>query len=113
MNREIIFYEKYFLDFYKSQDDKLKLKIKHVLELVKQVERVPEKLLKHIAGSEGLYEIRVDFHSNIYRIFCCFDLGNVIVLLNAFHKKTDKTPYSEIVKANRLKNEYFKNKKNG
>jgi len=80
----------------------------HVLDLIKQVERVPEKFLKSFAGSKGLYEVRIENQSNIYRIFCFFDKGNLVILLNGFQKKTQKTPKSEIEKAMKLKNEYFK-----
>jgi phage-related protein len=110
MSRQILFYENHFLDFYKIQDDKVKAKIKNILELVKQVDRVPEKFLKHLSGSGGVYEIRIEYQSNIYRIFCCFDKGNLVVLFNAFQKKTQKTPNSELEKAIRLKNEYFSTK---
>ena len=72
MTREIIFYENHFIAFYQKQDEKLKEKIKYVLELIKQVEKVPEKFLKHLIGTDGLYEIRIEYQSNIYRIFCCF-----------------------------------------
>ena len=110
MNRQIIFYKNHFLDFYKMQDDKVKAKIKNILELVRQVDRVPEKFLKHLSGSDGIYEIRVEYQSNIYRIFCCLDKGNLVVLFNAFQKKTQKTPNSELEKAIRLKKEYFSTK---
>jgi len=80
------------------------------LELIKQIERVPEKFLAPM-GYEGLYEIRVEFQSNIYRIFCCFDQGRLVVLFNGFQKKTQKTPKNEIEKAMRLKQEYFNLKK--
>jgi phage-related protein len=110
MSRQIIFYEHHFLDFYKIQDEKVKAKIKNILELVKQVDRVPAKFLKHLSGSDGIYEIRVEYQSNIYRIFCCFDAGNLVVLFNAFQKKTQKTPNNELEKAIRLKREYFSTK---
>ncbi len=110
MNRQIIFYENHFLDFFKIQDEKVKSKIKHVLELIKQVEKVPKKFLKHLSGSDGLYEIRVEYQSNIYRIFCCFDKGNLVILFNAFQKKTQKTPKAELEKATKLKKRYFENK---
>ena len=55
----------------------------------------------------GLYEIRVEYSTNIYRIFCCFDEENIVVLFNAFQKKTQRTPLKEIEKALRLKREYF------
>ena len=66
--------------------------------------------MKHIEGTNGLYEVRVELGSNIYRIFCCFDDGRLVVLFNGFQKKTQKTPKSEIDKAEKLKNEYFNEK---
>jgi phage-related protein len=110
MSRHIIFYENHFFDFYSKQDQKVKKKIQYVFELVKQVDRVPEKFLKHLTGTDGLYEIRVEFESNIYRIFCCFDEGRLVVLFNGFQKKDQKTPTSEIEKAIRLMDQYFKTK---
>ena len=108
MTRQIIFHGDYFLDFYKELDGKVKTKIQYVLELIKQIERVPVKFLAPISGYEGLYEVRVEYQSNIYRIFCCFDEGKLVVLFNGFQKKTQKTPKDEIEKAMRLKAEYFK-----
>lgn len=108
MTRQIIFHGEYFLDFYKGLDTKVKSKIQYVLELIKQVNRVPVKFLAPMSGYEGLYEVRVEYLSNIYRIFCCFDEGRLIVLFNGFQKKTQKTPKEEIDKAMQLKNEYFK-----
>jgi phage-related protein len=67
--------------------------------------------LKHLTGADGLYEIRIEYQSNIYRIFCCFDKGNLVILFNGFQKKTQKTPNNELEKAEKLKNEYFENKK--
>ncbi len=86
------------------------MKIKYVLELMKQVEKVPAKFLAPITDYEGLYEVRVEFESNIYRIFCCFDRGKLVVLFNGFQKKTQKTPKKAIEKAMRLKQEYFESK---
>ena len=113
MTRQIIFHRDYFIDFYKSLDSEVKAKIQYVFELIKQVDRVPRKFLAPITGYDGLFEIRVEYQSNIYRIFCCFDQGQLVVLFNGFQKKTQKTPKKEIEKALRLKQEYFelKNKK--
>ncbi len=110
MAREIIFYENYFLDFYIPLENKVKMKIKYVLELIKQVEMVPAKFLSPITGYEGLFEIRVEYESNIYLIFCCFDKGKLVVLFNGFQKKSQKTPKQEIEKAMRLKQKYFATK---
>ena len=107
MSREIIFHENHFIEFYQIQNEKVKEKIKYVLELIKQVEKVPEKFLKHLSGTNGLYEVRIEYQSNIYRIFCCFDKGKLVVLFNGFQKKTQKTPTNEITKALKLMEEYF------
>ena len=90
MSREIIFYKNHFIDFYQNQDIKVKEKIKYVLELIKQVEKVPEKFLKRLAGTNGLYEIRIEYQSNIYRIFCCFDKGKLVILLMPFKRRHKK-----------------------
>lgn len=110
MPRQIIFYGEYFIDFYKELDIRVKQKVQYVLELIKQVNRVPEKFLSPMTGYDGLYEIRIEYQSNIYRVFCCFDEGKLIVLFNGFQKKTQKTPNNEIDKAMKIKKEYFESK---
>jgi phage-related protein len=107
MNRQIVFYKEHFLDFYKGLDDNVKNKIQYVFELIKQVERVPDKFLAPMTSYNGLFEIRVEYQSNIYRIFCCFDQGQLVILFNGFQKKSQKIPKSEIEKAMKLKQEYF------
>jgi phage-related protein len=108
MVRELIFYQNYFFEFYEEQNEKTQEKIDYVLDLVTNVDRVPEKFLKHLEGTDGLYEIRVKLSSNIFRIFCFFDEGKIVVVLHGFQKKTEKTPKNEIQKAEKLKDEYFK-----
>lgn len=110
MIRKIIFHEHHFISFYQNQDEKVKTKILYVLELIKQVDRVPEKFLRHLTGTDGLYEIRIEHKSNIYRLFCCFDEGKLVVLFNGFQKKTQKTPKGELEKALRLMQDYFEQK---
>ena len=109
--RKIIFYERYFVNFYLEQNEKVQEKIEYVFKLVRTVQNVPKKFLQHMAETDGLYEIRIEFESNIYRIFCCFDKGNLFVLFTAFQKKTQKTPKKEIELALKLKNEYLNSKK--
>ena len=111
--REIIFHDTHFADFYLEQPSKVQVKIEYVLRIVRQVEIVSKKFLDHLTGTDGIYEIRVELESNIYRIFCCFDEGSLVVLFNGFHKKTQKTPKAEIEKAERLKQEYFELKNKG
>ena len=108
--RQIIFYETYFQDFYQEQNSKVREKISYVFKVINSVQNIPTKFLKHLEGTDGLYEIRIEYESNIYRIFCCFDKGNLVVLFNAFQKKTQKTPKNEIELATKLKNEYFNSK---
>jgi phage-related protein len=108
--RELIFYRHYFHDFFDLQTEKVKEKIDYVLFVLTHADRVPEKFLKHMEGQKGLYEIRVEVGNNIFRIFCCFDKGKVVVLFNGFQKKTQKTPKGEIELAVKLMNEYFDNK---
>lgn len=111
MTREIKFYQNHFIDFYIDQDSAVQEKIEYVFKIIRTVDRIPKKFLKHIEGTDGLYEIRIKFGSNIYRIFCCFDSGRMVILFNGFQKKSQKTPKKEIDKGLRLKDEYFKQKK--
>ena len=104
--RKVIFYKRYFLDFVSSLPLKVKAKISWVIDLIETVERVPEKHLKHIEGTNGLYEIRIAAGTNIFRIFCFFDRGKLVVLMNGFQKKTMKTPANEIERALKIKKEY-------
>jgi len=104
--REIIFYKDYFEEFFVKQRDKVKAKIIWTLQLVEELERIPETYLKHLENTDGLFEIRVQQGSDIFRIFCFFDQGKLIILTNGFQKKTQKTPKKEIEKAIKIKNEY-------
>lgn len=111
MTREIRFYENYFIDFYVELNQKVQEKIEYAFKLIRTVDRVPTKFLKHIENTEGLYEIRIKSGSDIYRIFCCFDEGRIVILFNAFQKKSQKIPKREIEKGLKLMHEYFHNKK--
>lgn len=110
VQRQIIFHENYFIDFFLGQSEKVQEKIEYVFKILRTVQNVPNKFLDHITGTDGLFEIRIEFESNIYRIFCCFDKGNLDVLFNAFQKKSQKTPKREIDLALKLKDEYFNSK---
>jgi phage-related protein len=109
-NREIKFYKHYFNEFYVAQSDKVRRKIAQTLVWLQTIDRLPVSILKSIEGKKGLYEIRIEFSGNIYRVFCCFDEGSLVILFNGFQKKAQKTPVGEIEKAERLMNEYFNNK---
>jgi len=105
-HREIKFYKNYFQDFFDKQNKKIKAKIVWTFDLVEVIQRVPETYLKHIEKTDGLYEIRVQSGSDIFRIFCFFDQGQLVILANGFRKKTQKTPKKEIEMALKIKLEY-------
>ncbi|WP_434503995.1 type II toxin-antitoxin system RelE/ParE family toxin [Prevotella sp.] len=111
--REVTTYKSYFEDFFKEQSSKVQDKIIKILDLIEQVERIPVTYLKYIEGTEGLFEVRVILNGNIFRIFCFFDGNKLIVLLSGFQKKTQKTPKREIERAERIKAEYYNDKKKG
>ena len=105
-HRTVIFYKDYFQEFFLQQRQKVRDKIIWTLSLIEELQRVPETYLKHIENTDGLYEIRVQVGSDIFRIFCFFDHGQLVVLANGFQKKSQKTPKQEIAKALTIKNEY-------
>lgn len=111
ISREIHFYKEYFDVFFETLSDNPKEKIDEVLYMISVLERIPSKFFKSIEGSKGLFEIRVEYESNIYRIFCCFDKGNLVILFNGFHKKTQKTPPKELNKAKKIMEDYFNEQK--
>ena len=108
--REVIAYKNYFEDFLLKQPIKVQNKVFKIIEAIETLERIPENYLKFITGTKGLYEARISLASNIWRVFCFFDKGRLVILLNGFTKKTQKTPKREIDKALRLMNEYFNEK---
>ena len=105
--REVITNKDYFEEFFKKQSRKVQDKIIKVLDILETVERVPITYLKYIEGTNGLFEVRVQLGSDIFRIFCCFDGNRLVVLFSGFQKKTQKTPSKEIDRAVRIMNEYF------
>lgn len=108
--RNVIAYKHYFIDFVKSLSEKMQDKVVKTIQYVETLQIVPEKYLKHIEGTRGLYEIRVKFSNNIVRVFCFFDGEKMVILLSGFQKKTQKTPQKEIDRAVRLMQEYFNEK---
>lgn len=109
--RQLIYYKNYFTNFYDQQTEKVKEKIDKVLFLITVAKRIPQKFFRHIEGTDGLYEIRIEYQGNIFRVFCCFDEGRLIVFFNGFQKKSQKTPSKEIDKALKIMNEYFAERK--
>jgi phage-related protein len=108
--RTVVFYKNHFDDFFIKQRKKVQEKIFWTVDLIEEIEYVPETYLKHLESTDGLYEIRVKQGSDIFRIFSFFDEGKLVVLANGFQKKTQKTPIKEIEKALKIKTEYFEEK---
>ena len=104
--RKIIFFKNHFQTFFEKQSNKVKAKIIWTFDIIEDWKTIPETYLKHLENSDGLFEIRVIQGGNIFRIFCFFDDGNLIVLINGFQKKSQKTPKQEIELAQNIKLEY-------
>ena len=97
----MVVYGDYFKEFKKTLNKETLKKLYQVLTLIMKVEIVPEKFLKAVKGYNGLYEVRLEYEGNIYRVFCCFDEGDLVILFNGFQKKTQKTPPRQIDQARR------------
>ena len=104
--RTIIFYKEYFSEFFVRQRLRVQEKITWTFDLIEEHERVSEKFLKHLEGTLGLYEIKVQIGNDEIRIFCFFDRNRLVIVANGFYKKTRKTPKNEIEKALKIKKEY-------
>lgn len=107
--RRIITYGGYFEDFMSSLGSKEQKKVDYIVSLLATQDRLPTKFIKHI--KDGLYELRVMWENNIYRVFFIFDEGNIVVLFSGFQKRTRKTPQSEINKAIKIKEAYYEDKR--
>ena len=108
--REVIAFKNYFEDFLIEQPRKVQDKIFKIIEAIETLERVPSNYLKHLVGTNGLYEARIQLGSNIWRVFCFFDGDKLVVLMNGFQKKSQKTPKNEIERALKIMDEYYKQK---
>jgi len=108
--REIVAYGDYFDKFYQQLDKKTQLKVDWTLNLIETIEFVPIKYFKHLTKAEGLYEIRIEYNSNIYRVFSFFDDNKLVIVISGFQKKSQKTPRREIERALKIKQQYFDEK---
>jgi phage-related protein len=109
----IVAYKHYFEEFLIKQPIKVQNKIYKIFEIIEYQQFIPARYLEHIKGTEGLYETKISLGSDIWRVFCFFDEGRLVILLNGFQKKTQKTPKSEISIALRVKEEYLEEKRKG
>jgi phage-related protein len=105
MKREVIAFGNYYNEFIKTLNDKEVFKLKYILSLLETTDRMPVKFIRYIR--DGLYELRMEYDSNAYRIFFIFDRDYIVVLFNGFLKKTQKTPENEVNKALKIKEDYY------
>jgi len=108
--RELFFFKNYFRDFYDKQRPKVKKRIIWTLKVIEDVDRIPEIYFKHIEGSDGIYEIRVQSGNDIFRIFSFFDKNKLIIVGHGFQKKTQKTPQNQLTLAEKIRKEYYESK---
>lgn len=109
--RRIVFYRDYFNQFYYEQDSRVRKKINWLIEWVVTHQKISSNYLKSISNVKGLFELRIMLGTNCWRIFCFFDEGSIVVLLNGFVKKDQKTPMREIEKAKLLMYKYHEESK--
>ena len=83
--------EDHFEKFLLEQPIKVQNKIFKVINAIETLERVPKNYLKSIQGTKGLFEARIQLASNIWRVFCFFDEGRLVILLNGFVKNSENT----------------------
>lgn len=108
--REIFYYKEYYLDFFETLKPEVQRKFNWTLQLISRIERIPEKFFKHITDSSDLYEIRIEYGSDIYRVFSFFDKSRLVILLNCYQKKSQKIPRKELELAQKLKKQYLDEK---
>jgi len=108
--RTVVSYKGHFEAFLIAQPVKVQNKIYKIIELVETLQFIPSQYLRKIEGTEKLYETRFSLGNNIWRVFCFFNEGRLIILLNGYQKKTRKTPKKEIKKAIILMNQYYREK---
>ena len=108
--RELFFFKNYFKDFYDKQRPKVKKRIIWTLKVIEDIDRIPEIYFKHIEGSDGIYEIRVQSGNDIFRIFSFFDKNKLIIVGHGFQKKSQKTPQNQLNLAEKIRKEYYESK---
>ena len=107
--RTIVYFKQHFKKFYNQQSKKVAEKIDLGLYYLQYTKQIPSRYIGS-TKKPNLFYLRIKQGSNIYRVFFCFDEGQIVVLMNGFTKKTQKTPKSEIARAVNIKNQYFNGK---
>jgi phage-related protein len=106
--RTVLTYKEYTSKFLDRQPKKVRDKFIWTFQLIEEIEIIPTTYLKHV--EDGIYEVRVKLGSNIYRVMAFFDDNKLVLTINGFQKKTQKTPKSDITRAKKIRQEYEKEK---
>jgi phage-related protein len=97
-------------EFLSSLTGRQRKKVLFILQLIEELDRVPQEYFKKLRGTDDIWEVRVRHSNNIFRLLGFFDRENVVVLNHAFTKKTQKTPRQEIRIAEQRKRDYQRRK---
>ncbi len=108
MKRKLIAFRNYYKDFMETLNNDEQTKVRKALLILENEEKIPYHYIKFIR--DGIYEFRVNYGTNEFRLFFIYDGNTIVVLFNGFKKKTQKTPQKEIEKAIKLKKEYYEQK---
>ena len=113
MRREILLYTAIdgkcpVKDFLDSLPEKVFQKVSWVLMLLTELDKIPSSYFKKMVNSDDIWECRIIFGSNSYRIFCFFHNGSVIILTHGIIKKSQKIPKNEIRKAEAFKSDFIR-----
>lgn len=108
MIRKIIAYGRYYVDFMATLSEKEQMKVRRALLLFSNNERIPAHYIKYLR--DDIYEFRVTYGNNEFRLFFCYDGDKLVILFNGLRKKTQKTPKADIDKAVKLKAQYYAEK---
>ena len=95
-------------DFLNDLNSKQALKVTWVLNLIEEHDNIPKSYLKKLKNTNNIWEVRVQSGNNAYRLMCFKYMGNLIILTNGFHKKTQKTPRKEILLAEKRKADWLR-----
>ena len=98
-------------EFLDSLTGKQAQKVLWVLQLIEELDVIPRQYFKKLVDSESIWEVRIQFGNDIFRLLGFFDGGTLLILTNGFARKTQKTPPQEIALAVRRKEEYLARRK--
>lgn len=94
-------------EFLDSLDDNQTNKVLWVLRLIRELQPVPANYFCKMVNTDDIWEVRVRYAGNIFRLLGFFDGANLVILAHGFQKKTQKAPKQEIALAESRKRDYL------